>query len=59
MVVEVLSCDNNKSPLFLKVNLHSKPIQELINTFKPPVEMPKCVEWTNLLSNVLAGKQII
>ncbi|XP_073945345.1 phosphatidylinositol glycan anchor biosynthesis class Q isoform X2 [Choristoneura fumiferana] len=58
ILMEVVSSED-ASPVILKLNLLTKPVQDLIQNFKPPVEVPKHMEWTNLLSNVLTGKQII
>uniref|UniRef100_A0A1E1WQB3 Phosphatidylinositol N-acetylglucosaminyltransferase subunit Q n=1 Tax=Pectinophora gossypiella TaxID=13191 RepID=A0A1E1WQB3_PECGO len=54
-----VECYEESSPLLLRVKLFNKSLQEVVNNFKPPVEAPKHFEWTNLLSNVVVGKQII
>lgn len=52
-------CDDDNSPLVLRMKCFSKSLQELVGSFKPPVDMPNTVEWTNLISSVLRGKQIV
>lgn len=56
--MEVVNEEGN-SPLVLRIKLFNKSIPELVNLFKPPVDTPKQVAWTDLLSNVLVGKQIV
>ena len=56
--MEVINQEEN-APLILRIKLFNKSIPELVHIFKPPVEVPNQVEWTNLLSNVLVGKQIV
>lgn len=58
ILMEVVNQDEN-APLILRIKLLNKSIPELVELFKPPVEVPNKVEWTNLLSNVLVGKQIV
>lgn len=58
ILMEVINQEEN-APLILRIKLFNKSIPELLNIFKPPVEVPNKVEWTNLLSNVLVGKQIV
>ncbi|KAJ0177225.1 hypothetical protein K1T71_007234 [Dendrolimus kikuchii] len=58
IVMEVVS-DEDHSPLVLRMKCFSKSLQELVDNLKPPVEVPNTVEWTNLISNVLRGKQIV
>ncbi|XP_045526929.1 phosphatidylinositol N-acetylglucosaminyltransferase subunit Q isoform X1 [Pieris brassicae] len=48
-----------ESHLMLKIKLFNKPLKKLMNYFKTPVEIPKDVEWTNIISSVFTGKQII
>ncbi|XP_045486852.1 phosphatidylinositol N-acetylglucosaminyltransferase subunit Q isoform X2 [Pieris rapae] len=50
---------SSESHLMLKIKLFNKPLKKLMNYFKPPVEIPKDVEWTNIISSVFTGKQII
>ncbi|XP_026724999.1 phosphatidylinositol N-acetylglucosaminyltransferase subunit Q isoform X2 [Trichoplusia ni] len=58
ILIEVINQESN-SPLILRIKLLNKSIPQLVKIFQPPVEVPKQVEWTNLLSNVLVGKQIV
>ncbi|CAB3224205.1 unnamed protein product [Arctia plantaginis] len=58
ILMEVVNEEEN-TPLVLRIKLFYKSIPELVNLFKPPVDVPKQVEWTDLLSNVLVGKQIV
>lgn len=50
---------SNESNLILKIKLFNKPLKKLMKYFKPPVEIPKNIEWTNIISSVFTGKQII
>ncbi|KAJ8728155.1 hypothetical protein PYW08_016540 [Mythimna loreyi] len=58
ILMEVINQEEN-APLILRIKLFNKSIPELVDIFKPPVEVPNKVEWTNLFSNVLVGKQIV
>ncbi|XP_047517294.1 phosphatidylinositol N-acetylglucosaminyltransferase subunit Q isoform X3 [Pieris napi] len=50
---------SSESHLMLNIKLFNKPLKKLMNYFKPPVEITKDVEWTNIISSVFTGKQII
>ncbi|CAK1547200.1 unnamed protein product [Leptosia nina] len=50
---------NDRSHLILRIKLFNKPLKELVKCFLPPIEIPKNVEWTSIVSNVFTGKQII
>lgn len=56
--MEVINQEEN-APLILRIKLLNKSFPELVNIFKPPVEVPSKVDWANLLSNMLVGKQIV
>ncbi|XP_047995409.1 phosphatidylinositol N-acetylglucosaminyltransferase subunit Q isoform X2 [Leguminivora glycinivorella] len=58
ILLEVIS-NEDSAPMILKLKLFKKSIHDLVNSFTPPVEVPKQIEWTNLFSNLLTGKQII
>lgn len=58
ILIEVMNEDVN-SPLLLRIKLFNKSISELLSLFKPPVDIPKQVQWTNLFSNIFIGKQIV
>lgn len=48
-----------KSQLVLKVKLFNKSFQDIMKNFRPPVHVSKHVEWSNIVSNIFTGKQII
>ncbi|XP_045497117.1 phosphatidylinositol N-acetylglucosaminyltransferase subunit Q [Colias croceus] len=50
---------NIRCHLLLKMRLFNKPLKELMKTFKPPISMPKNVDWKHIVSSVFTGKQII
>ncbi|CAG4979821.1 unnamed protein product [Colias eurytheme] len=50
---------NIRCHLLLKMKLSNKPLKELMKTFKPPISMPKNVDWKHIVSSVFTGKQII
>ncbi|KPJ08120.1 hypothetical protein RR48_12859 [Papilio machaon] len=56
--LEVVKNDET-SVLMLQIKLFTVPLQYLVNNFKPPVEVSKHVEWSNIVSNIVTGKQII
>ncbi|XP_045535710.1 phosphatidylinositol N-acetylglucosaminyltransferase subunit Q [Papilio machaon] len=56
--LEVVKNDET-SLLMLQIKLFTVPLQYLVNNFKPPVEVSKHVEWSNIVSNIVTGKQII
>ncbi|XP_013169238.1 PREDICTED: phosphatidylinositol N-acetylglucosaminyltransferase subunit Q [Papilio xuthus] len=56
--LEVVKNDET-SLLVLQIKLLTVSLQDLINNFKPPVEVSKHVEWSNIVSNIVTGKQII
>lgn len=58
ILIEVINQEEN-SPLVLRIQLLKKSIPALLKIFKPPVDILNKVEWGNLLSNVLVGKQIV
>lgn len=58
ILIDVVSKEEN-SPLVLRIKLFNKSIPELVKLFKPPVDIQKQVEWTDLLSNIFIGKQIV
>ncbi|XP_075973534.1 phosphatidylinositol glycan anchor biosynthesis class Q isoform X2 [Anticarsia gemmatalis] len=58
ILMEVVN-DEEDSPLVLKLKLFNRSIPELVNLFQPPVDISKHVKWTDLLSNMLVGKQIV
>ncbi|XP_038211729.1 phosphatidylinositol N-acetylglucosaminyltransferase subunit Q [Zerene cesonia] len=45
--------------LILNMRLFNKPLKELMKTFKPPISMPKSMDWRHIVSSVFTGKQII
>ncbi|CAG5059741.1 unnamed protein product [Parnassius apollo] len=47
------------SVLLLRLKLFNKSIRDLITHFRPPVDESKHIEWSNMLSNIVTGKQII
>ncbi|KAG6447140.1 hypothetical protein O3G_MSEX004762 [Manduca sexta] len=57
ILIEILH--KEEASLILKIKLFSISLGSLITSYKPPVEVPTRVEWANLISNVLVGKQII
>ncbi|CAG9133362.1 unnamed protein product [Plutella xylostella] len=50
--------EGGPSPLVLNVRVLPKSLGSLIHDFKPPAVRAKPVEWNNLVSNLLTGKQI-
>ncbi|KAM3964492.1 LOW QUALITY PROTEIN: phosphatidylinositol glycan anchor biosynthesis class Q [Aphomia sociella] len=57
--LEVVNNEKKSSHLIIRLHLFSKSISELMNDFRAPVEVPKQFEWTNMVSNVCVGKQIV
>ncbi|CAH2106392.1 unnamed protein product [Euphydryas editha] len=51
--------NQQKSSLVLKVKLFNKSFQDIMKNFRPPVHVSKHVEWSNIVSNIFTGKQII
>lgn len=51
--------NDEASALVLQIKLFTVSLQDLVHNFKPPVEVSKHVEWSNIVSNVVTGKQII
>ncbi|XP_050683249.1 phosphatidylinositol N-acetylglucosaminyltransferase subunit Q [Leptidea sinapis] len=49
----------NSEHLLLQVKILNKPLREVIRISKPPVDLPKNVEWRSVVSSVLTGNQII
>ncbi|XP_069358750.1 phosphatidylinositol N-acetylglucosaminyltransferase subunit Q [Maniola hyperantus] len=47
------------SSIILKVRLCNKSLGDLTENFTPPVKVPKHFDWSNIVSNVFTGKQII
>ncbi|CAK1596160.1 unnamed protein product [Parnassius mnemosyne] len=47
------------SVLLLRLKLFNKSIRDLVTHFRPPVDESKHIEWSNMLSNIVTGKQII
>ncbi|XP_045772281.1 phosphatidylinositol N-acetylglucosaminyltransferase subunit Q [Maniola jurtina] len=47
------------SSIILKVKLCNKSLGDLTKNFTPPVKVPKHFDWSNIVSNVFTGKQII
>ncbi|KAH9633366.1 hypothetical protein HF086_004080 [Spodoptera exigua] len=58
ILIEVINQEENAA-LVLRIQLLKKSIPELLKIFKPPVDILNKVEWGNLFSNVLVGKQIV
>ncbi|VVD00838.1 unnamed protein product [Leptidea sinapis] len=50
---------DNSEHLLLQVKILNKPLREVIRISKPPVDLPKNVEWRSVVSSVLTGNQII
>ncbi|XP_031765169.2 phosphatidylinositol N-acetylglucosaminyltransferase subunit Q isoform X2 [Galleria mellonella] len=57
--MEVLNNRKKSSYLIIRLKLFSKSIWDLITDFRAPFDVPKQFEWTNMLSNVCVGKQIV
>ncbi|XP_059047019.1 phosphatidylinositol N-acetylglucosaminyltransferase subunit Q [Achroia grisella] len=57
--LQVMNNGKESSYLIIRLKLFSKSISELITDFRAPFNVPKKFEWTNMLSNVCVGKQIV
>ncbi|CAH0723400.1 unnamed protein product, partial [Brenthis ino] len=51
--------DSNASTLILEMKLFNKSFHDLMKSHKPPVKVPKLVKWSEVVSNVITGNQII
>ncbi|XP_052740060.1 phosphatidylinositol N-acetylglucosaminyltransferase subunit Q isoform X2 [Bicyclus anynana] len=57
ILIQEVECD---SSILLKVKLVcNQSLGDLTEYFKPPVKAPKQFDWSNIISNVFTGKQII
>nr|XP_026488206.1 phosphatidylinositol N-acetylglucosaminyltransferase subunit Q [Vanessa tameamea] len=57
--IEEVKGNKNTSSLILKVKLYNKSFQDLMKNFRPPVHVSKQIEWSNIVSNIFTGKQIV
>ncbi|XP_013199580.2 phosphatidylinositol N-acetylglucosaminyltransferase subunit Q [Amyelois transitella] len=56
--MEVLNKEK-MSHLVIRLRLFRKSVWDLVNHFQSPVDIPKQIQWANMLSNICVGKQII
>ncbi|XP_050345972.1 phosphatidylinositol N-acetylglucosaminyltransferase subunit Q [Nymphalis io] len=59
ILIEEIETVQNTSSLILKVKLFNKSFKDLMKNFRPPVHVSKNIEWSNIVSNIFTGKQIV